>query len=447
MDKINTSALLVICLIFLFNCSFGSSKVWNDLSKELEIAKSREGSKVIFSSAKKFDKTIKNKSTVRASKPLTNQNWSQQNLNNGNHVPHLNYQNKKNLILKSKKLGKNSFDLISEDFQPIIENGVLFFYDPSGNILSYSIQKEELIWKYNFYKKRFKNIPKEISLHISKENIIISDNLGFIYSLNKETGKIKWAKSYGVPFRSNIKVDDGNIFLINQDNKFYAIDEITGEQKLDLETIPSFLKSKSKSNISMDENRKNVYFITSAAEIYSLNYQNRNINWFYSLTGGNTDQQSDLFYSSPVVYLDDKIFASTFLSTFCMDSTTGALNWDFRFSTKISPLVLKNNVYVISQEGFLVNLDREKGKVIWSLNLFDSLKKLNYEKTGNINSILFLSGQIFVATEKGYFLFLNPESGEMKNYTKVSKGFFSKPVIWNETLLIIDNKMRVLQFN
>ena len=103
-------------------------------------------------------------------------------------------------------------------------------------------------------------------------------------------------------------MDDESIFLINQDNKFYAIDENTGEQKLDLETIPSFLKSKYKSNISIDENSKNVYFITSAAEIYSLNYRNRNINWFFSLTGGTSDQQSDLFYSSPVVYLDDKIF-------------------------------------------------------------------------------------------------------------------------------------------
>ena len=130
-------------------------------------------------------------------------------------------------------------------------------------------------------------------------------------------------------------MDDESIFLINQDNKFYAIDENTGEQKLDLETIPSFLKSKYKSNISIDENSKNVYFITSAAEIYSLNYRNRNINWFFSLTGGTSDQQSDLFYSSPVVYLDDKIFASTFLSTFSMDSRTGALNWDFDFLLKL----------------------------------------------------------------------------------------------------------------
>ena len=109
---------------FLLNCSFGAPGVWNDLSEELQMAKTREDSKVIFSSAKKFNKTVINKSITKTSKPITNKDWTQQNLNNGNHIPHLNYQNEKNLISKSKKLGKNSFNIISEDFQPIIDNGV-----------------------------------------------------------------------------------------------------------------------------------------------------------------------------------------------------------------------------------------------------------------------------------------------------------------------------------
>jgi len=439
--------LFLIFYVFLLNCSFGFGGGWNDLSEELQKAKDRKNAKIIFSTAKKFEEEIKNKKIIKISKPSKNQKWNQQNFTTGNHIPHLAYQNKKNLILKSKKLGKNSFDLKGVDFEPIIEEDTIFFYDPSGTVFSYSIDRGTILWKYNFYRKRYKNIPKEINLSISTDNLIVSDNLGFIYSLDKNSGKIKWAKNYGVPFRSNIKIDGDDIFLINQDNKFYVISENTGKQKTDLETLPSFLKSKSKTNISLDDIRKNVYFITSAAEIYSISYKNKNINWLFNLTGGSSDQQVDLFYSSPIVHLDNEIILSSALSTFSMNSTNGFVNWEIPFASAITPIVLRDYVFLTSKKGFLLSLDRKTGKVVWSGNLFKKSEKLKYQKTGDITSILFVSDQILITTERGYFLFLDYQNGEIINYAKVSKGFFSKPIIWNETILIFDTKMRILQFN
>ena len=163
--------LFLIFYVFLLNCSFGFGGGWNDLSEELQKAKDRKNAKIIFSTAKKFEEEIKNKKIIKISKPSKNQKWNQQNFTTGNHIPHLAYQNKKNLILKSKKLGKNSFGLTNLDFEPIIENNIVFFYDPSGTIFSYSIDLEKLIWKYNFYKKRYKNIPKEISLDLSTNSV------------------------------------------------------------------------------------------------------------------------------------------------------------------------------------------------------------------------------------------------------------------------------------
>ena len=33
------------------------------------------------------------------------------------------------------------------------------------------------------------------------------------------------------------------------------------------------------------------------------------------------------------------------------------------------------------------------------------------------------------------------------NYIKISSGFFSKPIVSNENIIIIDEKMRILQLN
>ena len=102
-------------------------------------------------------------------------------------------------------------------------------------------------------------------------SITISDNLGYIYSVNIQTSEIKWAKNYGIAFNSNIKIHNNIIFILNQDNKLYMISEINGNHILGLETFPSFLKTKYKTNISLDSKNNNVFFITSNGELYSIN--------------------------------------------------------------------------------------------------------------------------------------------------------------------------------
>ena len=437
----------LLILIFLLGCSFGGSGVWNDLSEEIKIAKQRENSKIIFSTKKKFSQEIINKDELKLNEPSLNKNWTEQNFSANNFVPHLKYSNKINLISKTKKLGKNNFNISNVDFEPIIENDIIFFYDPRGNIYSYSLKNNKLVWKYNFYKKMYKNNSKEINFSVSKDNLVISDNLGYVYSLNKKNGKINWAKNYSVPFKSNIKIDEDNIFLLNQDNKFYIISEKNGNQKLDLETFPSFLKTNSKTNISLDRSKKHVYFVTSAGEIYSLNYKNRNINWLFSLSAVNSDQTVDLFFSSPIVNKNNEVILSNTFSTFSMNSTNGLLNWEIAISSNILPIVINDNIILSSRKGFVVNLDRKTGKVIWSRNIFNKLKKMSYQKTGDVTSILLVSNTIFLTTEKGYFIFLDYQNGKILNFSKVAKSFFSKPIITDSKIFVIDNKMRVLKFN
>tara|TARA_A100001011_G_scaffold58614_1_gene57897 strand:- start:429 stop:1781 length:1353 start_codon:yes stop_codon:yes gene_type:complete len=431
---------------FLINCSFGAGK-WDNIEEDLKIAKQRENAKIIFSTKKKFDLEINGEAKINFKKSLVNKNWQEQNFSSNNIIPHLEYENKNKLVFKSNKIGKNKFNIKNLDFEPILENNTIFFYDPSGTIFSYSLKNKKINWKYNFYKKRFKSSPKDLNISIKNENLIISDNFGYIYNLSKNNGEIKWAKNYNVPFKSNIKIDNDNIFLINQDNKFYIISAKTGKQILDLETFPSLLKTNTKTNVSVDKIKKNVYFVTSSAEIYSLNYKNRNINWLFSLTVGSTDQQIDLFFSSPIVYKNNQIILSSAISTFSLNSNDGRLNWEIPFVSNILPILIGDNICLSSKDGFILNIEKNSGKVIWSKKIFTKLKKLNYKKTGDITSVLFLSNRLFLTTENGYFIFLNFETGKIISYTKVAKGFLTKPIVKDGKIFIIDTKMRILQFN
>ena len=133
----------LICIV-LFGCSFGAGS-WNDLSEEVKIAKERKDAKIIFSTKEKFSEEIINNKQINLNKPVLNKNWLEQNFSSNNFVPHLSYNNKRNLNFKTKKLGKNGFNIKNTDFEPIMENNIIFFYDPTGNIFSYSIKKDKII--------------------------------------------------------------------------------------------------------------------------------------------------------------------------------------------------------------------------------------------------------------------------------------------------------------
>ena len=155
-----------------------------------------------------------------------------------NNVPHLSYENKKNRVLKSKKIGKSKFSVDQLESDLFILEDNIFFSDFNGNIYCFSISQQKILWKFNFYKKKYKNIPIKTNLKIINKSLIVSDNLGYFYNIDLNNGKLKWAKNQGVPLTSEIKSSNQKTFLLNQDNKFYIFENKNGKKIIDFETFP-----------------------------------------------------------------------------------------------------------------------------------------------------------------------------------------------------------------
>ena len=447
MSKINKLSFFFGILFFLYGCSFqNSGGFFENKVEEFEKEIQLKNSKVVFALQKKFNKEVSGTVPKNLNKPISAEEWTESGLNLNNYIPNLIYKNDKNIFFKSKKIGKNKFKLSHTFFEPLIQGEKVYFSDFSGNIYNYSLTDRRLVWKFNFYKKRYNNFPIETKLKLSKDNLIISDNLGYLYSLNIETSEIKWAKNYGIAFNSNLKIYDGKIFSLNQDNKFYIVNETDGNQILGLETFPTFLKTRYNTNISLDGN--NIFFLTSNGELYSINHLSNNINWLSNIFSKNSAGGAELFYSSPIVYKDGKIFFSSSVSTYSINSSSGLVSWELPFSTNLRPIVTDQFIFLASKDGFLINVDNQTGRVNWSKNLFKKENKLKKNKVGDIISILLASDQLLVTTSKGYFLFIDYKNGKLINYTKASRsGFYSSPIIVNNMIHTLDNKLRLLIFN
>ena len=449
MDNFLKKIYFIIILFLLSSCSFqNTGSFFKDHSKDLEKEIFKKNTKLVFAEAKNFKKEITGITEAKIPEEVINSNWLETNYKKQNYIPHLKYNNSNNLIYKSKKLGQNKFDTTDLSFETLIYDNNIFLYDLSGNVFKFSILNKKLVWKFNFYKKRYKKIPIYLKLKISDNNLIVSDNLGYLYVLDIQTGNLNWAKNFGVPFRSSIKTEKENIFLLNQDNKFYIINKKDGEKKTNFETFPSILKSELETSISLDQSKNNLFFVTSAGQLYSINYKTNNLNWLINLSMTNKGQSKKFFFSSPIIFKKDTLYISTSISTYSINAINGSINWELPFSTYVRPAISENFIILASNDGFILNLDIKTGKVLWSKSLFKSSDKLNPKKIGQIKSLLLASNKILVSTSKGFFIFIDYKDGKIFNFTKASgNGFFSNPVIVNKKIFVVDNKTRILIFD
>tara|TARA_A100000164_G_scaffold269668_1_gene241602 strand:+ start:3938 stop:5287 length:1350 start_codon:yes stop_codon:yes gene_type:complete len=449
MDNFLKKIYFIITLFLLSSCSFqNTGSFFKDHSKDLEKEIFKKNTKLVFSEAKNFKKEITGITEAKIPEEVINSNWLETNYKKQNYIPHLKYNSSNNLIYKSKKLGQNKFDTTDLSFETLIYDNNIFLYDLSGNVFKFSILNKKLVWKFNFYKKRYKKIPIYLKLKISDNNLIVSDNLGYLYILDIQTGNLNWAKNFGVPFRSSIKTEKENIFLLNQDNKFYIINKKDGEKKTNFETFPSILKSELETSISLDQSKNNLFFVTSAGQLYSINYKTNNLNWLINLSMTNKGQSKKFFFSSPIIFKKDTLYISTSISTYSINAINGSINWELPFSTYVRPVISENFIILASNDGFILNLDIKTGKVLWSKSLFKSSDKLNPKKIGQIKSLLLASNKILVSTSKGFFIFIDYKDGKIFNFTKASgNGFFSNPVIVNKKIFVVDNKTRILIFD
>ena len=141
------------------------------------------------------------------------------------------YKNQNQVLFKSKRLTSRE---IKDKF--LFKDGNIFITDIKGNIKVYSVEKQRIIYEFNFYKKKFKKIKKNLNFVIEKNTVYISDNIGYLYALNYETQKIIWAKNFRTPFRSNIKISGDLVILADQNNFLYFINKNNGER---LKYIPT----------------------------------------------------------------------------------------------------------------------------------------------------------------------------------------------------------------
>ena len=431
----NRIIILIIALIFLNQCSFNeNSRIWKDKENKLEAQKNI---KKVFLEDKKitteFNQELKlDLSIIKFNNKITD---------NENNYGSQNYEG---LIDKIGNYKFSKFEDINQlNFKPIFLDDGLIFFDKKGSIIRYN-DKTKVLWKQNHYSKSEKKLRPKLDFIQDGENLLITDSIAKYYSVNINSGELNWSKNNIYPFNSDIKKHKNKIFVIDYKNTLRCYNISDGNECWSLKTEDSFTISNSKFSLIVINDK--VIFSNSIGDITAVDIETGVIIWQLPTQSSSIINETYNFKISKLVSDGNSIIFSNNKNEFhSIDVKTGTINWINEINSNITPIITENLIFTVSNEGYLIVIEKNNGNIIRVTDLFKNYK---LKKRKNINPVGFVIGNtnLYLTNTDGKMIVVDLSLGDIKKIEKISGDFISRPFIFNQNLFVIRNGS-IIQYN
>ena len=419
--------ILIFISILLFSCSLNeNSKIWNKKDKNIDKDKKQ---KVILVEEKKLEEL-----NPLVSLDLSKTKHKNKINNNLNDFGSLKYNGSLAKIAKYKFSKIKNFNQFN--FEPLILNDGLIVFDKNGNILRYN-DNQKILWKKNFYSKTEKKLNPLLEFAIRDKNLLVADNISNIYSIDKDSGNLIWSQKSNYPFNSKIKIYKDKFFVVNYKNVLKCFFIKDGKECWEVKTDESFTVSNSKYSIIIKNDL--VIFNNSIGDITAANVLSGLIEWQLPTQKSSIINEAYNFNFSKLVSDGNSIYFSNNKNEFySVDIKSGTINWTNRVNSSLTPIIVNDYIFTISDRGYFFTIQKKKGNII---RVKDIYKNIKLKKRKNIKPTGFSIGQnkIYLSNSNGTLFVIDLSSGNLLKTEKVSRDLISRPYINNGDLFIVKN--------
>jgi outer membrane protein assembly factor BamB len=346
-----------------------------------------------------------------------------------------------------KKIGTYKFGKFEEinqlNFKPVfLENGLIFF-DKKGSIIRYNNNKK-ILWKKNHYSKVEKKQKPKLNFVLDAENLLVTDSVAKYYSININTGELNWTKNNTYPFNSDIKKHKDKFFVIDYKNTLRCYEIKNGNECWNLKTEDSFTISNSKLSLIIVDDL--VVFSNSIGDITAVDIETGLIIWQLPTQSSSIINETYNFKISKLVSDGNSIYFSNNKNEFySIDLKNGIINWKNEISSNITPVITGNLIFTVSEDGYLLVIEKNKGNII---RVTDLLKNYKLKKRKDIKPVGFAIDDttLYLTNSDGKMILVDLSTGKIKTIEKVSGDFISRPFIFSQNLFVIRNGS-IVQYN
>ena len=422
----NRLLLIFIAIFLLNNCSFNeNSRLWKDKEQPLE---NQENVTQIFAE----EQSVSLELNPDISLDLSNIKSSNKIVDNQNNFGPLSYNGtlQKNGNFKFSKLE----NLDQFNLKPAFLNEGIIFFDNKGSVLRFN-DEQKIIWKNNFYSKSEKKLKPKLNFAINNEDLIVVDNIAKYFSINLNSGKLNWIKNNSYPFNSDIKIFEDKFFAIDYKNTLRCFKIMDGSECWNLQTEDSFTISNSKFSLIILDDK--VIFNNSIGDITAVDIKTGLIAWQLPTQSSSIINETYNFKISKLVSDGDAIFFSNNKNEFySIDVKTGTTNWINKINSNLTPILTKDLIFTVSNEGFLFTIQKNTGNIIRINYLYKDYKE---KKRKELKPIGFVIGNtnIYISNNDGKLIVVDLSNGKVNFIEKIGGDTISEPFIVNQNLYLI----------
>lgn len=436
--------LALIIIFLLSNCSFDNkSGIWTNNNSNVKKEDQFKDFETLYSQTQTFNTIVRpDKSLMIILDPIKkNYKWTDEFYNDSNNLENFAYKELNEIIFKSQKISRSE---VKKTF--LFENQNAIFVDYKGNIIVYSLEKENIIFKYNFYKKNYKKIKKILNFIVEDNIIYVGDNFGYLYAVDYLNNKLIWAKNFKIPFRSNLKILENKLIIADTNNSLFYINKTNGNKLKAIPTEETLIMNNFVNSLATI--KENLYYLNTYGSLYSLNNNGR-IKWFINLNQSIDINPTNLFNSNPIVINKDKLIISTNLFLYFIDLNSGSTLFKISISSLLKPIVSGDNLFLITKDNLLVSININSFKINYSVDLEQTIANfldVKKKKPISIKTLLLVNNNLFLFLNNSFFIKLDL-IGEIKEISKLSSKIKSDPIFINESLIYINNKNKLIISN
>ena len=436
---------VVIIYIFLNHCSFDDktgiwnsnnniSKKENDLFKEF---------KTLSGSEEYFEKeiVIKKNFIIDLPKKKISKSWNDIYYSQTNNTENFSYKLDKNTLFLSKKFSRHKLNkyILYNDKHAILT-------DQRGNIIIFSRSQNKVLNKYNFYKKKFKKFNKKLNLVVSKNIVYVTDNIGFVYAYDYKKNNIVWAKNTKTPFRSNLKIKKNKLIAADENNNIYFFDKKNGDILKLIPTEETLIKNNFVNNFSLSKDL--TFLLNTYGSLFAIEDNTYEIRWVRNLNQSSDLNQINLFKGNPIVNNEKFIIVTSHDSTYIIDANNGSILHKYNIISEIKPLIIKDNLVLISKNNFLICINIRSGEIIYSYKLNQKIADyLKIKKQNVLVEDIFLANNNILILLKNSFVIEFEINGNLKKIFRLPKKVNSNLIFVENSIIFVNNRKKLVVLN
>ena len=424
----NKLLIFILISFLLNNCSLNkNSKLWNEKEKT---ENENKNLKKILVEKKNAVRELNASLKLDLSKSPNNQ----KNNNNLNNFGSQKYEGYFNKIATHKFSKFENFE--QSNFEPLFLDDGLIFSNKKGDIIRIN-EKKKILWKKNYYSKNEKKLNPILSFSLVSNNLIVADNVSKIFSINSNSGDLMWSNKSDYPFNSEIKINDNKFFVIDYKNTLRCFYIKDGSECWNVQTEDSFTVSKSKFSLIIKDNL--VIFNNSIGDITAVDISSGLIQWQLPTQKSTITNETYNFNYSKLISDGNSIYFSNNKNQFySVDLKTGTTNWINEINSILTPVIIDDFIFTVSNSGHLFTLQKKKGNIIKINNLYKNYEK---KKRKNLKPTGFSIGsnKLYLSNSDGNLIIVSLNSGEVFKLEKVARNFISKPYIQDGNLFVVKN--------